>query len=563
MRPGPAMRWGSSRCGRVVAAVAALAVVVIGLAPAASGAPARATSAIAPLRACADLAGDYPIPGAAAHVTSAAVVAAASGQPGYCDVRGYVDPAVHFQLKLPATTFNGRYVQYGCAGLCGTIFPTAFPACGPAPGGDFAVAATDDGHVGKGAGFLAILDGTWAANDQAARDDYFYRAPHVVSLASKRIIAAYYGSPPARSYFDGCSTGGREGLLLAQRYPRDFNGIVAGAPAAFMGPLNGVYLTWMVRVNTGAHGAPILTGAKLPALHNAVMAACDRLDGLVDGQIDDPRGCAFDPASIQCPPGTDNAGCLTPAQVGVVRKAYGGPVDTGGHRLYPGGAPRGSELSWDGFFVPNPQTGSVAPLPDNYLKYVGYPIGAPASSVAGFKFTIKELNRLTPEGVKGNALSLDLSNFRRAGGKLIIWQGWADGNISVFGTLDYYQRLWQANGGLRETQQWARLFTVPTLYHCGLGGYRLNTFDPFPELIDWVEHDHAPDRVIASEAGSLGNVSRTRPVFPYPERAVYTGTGSIDDARNFAPAPPLVPQHDVVRWAGAYLYHIPGPVAPS
>ncbi len=126
------------------------------------------------------------------------------------------------------------------------------------------MAATDDGHVGKGGGFLAILDGSWAASDQAARDDYFYRAPHVVSLASKRIIAAYYGSPPTRSYFDGCSTGGREGLLLAQRYPHDFNGIAAGAPAAFMGPLNGVYFTWMVRVNTDAHGAPILTSAKLP-----------------------------------------------------------------------------------------------------------------------------------------------------------------------------------------------------------------------------------------------------------------------------------------------------------
>ena len=244
------------------------------------------------------------------------------------------------------------------------------------------------------------------------------------------------------------------------------------------------------------------------------MAACDRLDGLADGQIDDPQGCTFDPASIQCPAGTDNASCLTPAQVDVVQKVYSGPADASGHRLYPGGAPRGSELSWDGFLVPNPQFGSIAPLPDNYLKYVGYPIGAPASSVADFKFTVGEFNRLTPEGVKGNALSLDLRNFQRAGGKLIIWQGWADGNISVFGTLDYYQRLWQANGGLAETQQWARLFMVPTLYHCGLGGYKLNTFDPFPELVDWVEHAHPPDRVIASDQDSHGTVVRTRPVSP-------------------------------------------------
>lgn len=557
------MRFMPSRCGRAVVALAALTGAVIGLAPAAGGATVKTSTGIRPVRQCGDLVGEYAIPGTAAHVTAASVVAAASGQPEYCDVRGYVEPAVQFELKLPTTTFNGRYVQYGCSGLCGLIFPTSFPACGAPPGPDFALAATDDGHVGKGGGFLAILDGTWAANNQAARDDYFYRGPHVVSLASKRIIAEYYGSPPVRSYFDGCSTGGREALLLAQRYPHDFNGITAGAPAAFMGPLNGVYFTWMVRVNTGADGSPILTAEKLPALHSAVMAACDGLDGLVDGQIDDPRVCHFDPASIQCPPGTDNANCLTPDQVAVVRKAYNGPVDASGHRLYPGGAPRGSELSWDGFFVPDPQFGSIAPLLDNYLKYAGYPIGAPSSSLATFKFTVAGLNQLTPEGAKGNALGLDLTPFQRAGGKLIIWQGWADGNISVFGTLDYYERFARANGGPRKTQKWARLFMVPTLYHCGLGGYELNTFDPFPQLVGWVERGAAPGSVIASDQDAHGNVLRTRPVFPYPLRAVYAGTGSIDDARNFVPAPPLIPPHDIVRWAGDYLYNIPGPVAPS
>jgi hypothetical protein len=565
------MKWRSSRCGRGVVALTALAVAVIGLAPAAHGTTRAASPAITPSRPCAALTGDYGLPGTAAHVTAATVVPAANGQPEYCDVRGYVEPAVGFQLKLPVTTYNGRYVQYGCAGMCGTIFPPTFPACGPADGatsggpsgGDFAVAATDDGHVGKGDPFSAIVDGSWGADNEVARDDFFYRAPHVVSVASKRIIAAYYGSPPTRSYFNGCSTGGREGLLLAQRYPHDFNGIVAGAPAAFMGPLFGVYFTWMVRANIGADGSPILTEAKLPALHDAVMAACDRLDGLADGQIDDPQRCHFDPASIQCAPGTDSANCLTPAQVDVARKAYDGPVDSSGRRLYPGGVPRGSELSWDGFFVPNPQFGSITPLPDGYLRYVGYPIGAPTSSVAGFRFTVSELNRLTAEGVKGNALSLDLSQFRRAGGKLIIWQGWADGNISVFGTLDYYQRLWQANGGLRETQQWARLFMVPTLYHCGLGGEKLNTFDPFPQLVNWVEHGRAPSQVIASDQDTSGNVVRTRPVFPYPQRAVYVGSGSINDARNFVSAPPLAPPHNVVSWAGDYLYAIPGPVAPS
>jgi feruloyl esterase len=476
-------------------------------------------------------------------------------------VRGEVEPEVKFQLKLPISTFAGSYLQYGCDGLCGTILPTPFPTCGPAPGRDFAVAATDDGHMGQGG---SIFDGTWAANNQAARNDFFYRAPHVVSKAAKRIIAAYYGSPPKRSYFKGCSTGGREGLVLAQRYPNDFNGIIAGDPGNFMGPVLGVYFTWMVRANTDAIGAPIVTADKLDDLHNAVVTACDGLDGLVDGQIDDPRACNFDPATIQCPAGVDAKTCLTPAQVAATRRLYAGPTDPHGRRLYPGQEPYGSEQAWNGSIIPIPGFGSVAPLPDNYLKYVGFPIGTPSSSLADFQFTADQFRRLTPEGVKGNALSLDLTDFRRAGGKLIIWHGWADQSIPPVGTLDYYQRLWQHNGGLEETQEWARVFMVPTLYHCGLfGGYKLHDFDPFPALVGWVEHGHAPDRIIANGRDDKGNIVRTRPVFPYPSRAKYTGTGSIDDANNFVPAPPLNPPHDIIHWIGEDLYHQPGPVASA
>jgi Tannase and feruloyl esterase len=545
----------------VLTALAALIIAVAGLVPTAG---ASTVSGGRPVRSCSELVGVYRIPGAVTHVTDAKPVTQAGGQPAFCDVHGYVEPKVGFELKLPSETFNGRYVQYGCQGLCGTTFAAlglpAFPApCGPPPSGDFAVAATDDGHTGYPIDnpFAAIQDGSWAANNQAARNDYFYRAPHAVSVAAKRIISAFYGSPPKVSYFNGCSTGGREGLLEAQRYPHDFNGIEVGSPGMYMGPLFGMFMSWMVRVNMAADGSPILTTAKLPTLHGAVLAACDGLDGLVDGQIDDPRTCHFDPAAIACPPGTDNSHCLTSAQVETVRKIYAGPTDAEGHKLYPGGEARGSELSWDGFMVPDPaRGGSVFNLPDNYLKYVGFPIGTPASSVSDVKYTIAEFNRLTPEGRLGNALSLDLRAFRQAGGKLIIWHGWADSDITPYGTLDYYQRLWQHNGGLRQTQEWARLFMVPALYHCALGGDTLTSFDPFPQLVDWVERGHAPDQVIAR------GPDRTRPVFPYPLRAVYTGTGNTNDARNFAPAPPLTPPHDVVHWAGDYLYYLPGPVAP-
>jgi feruloyl esterase len=406
-------------------------------------------------------------------------------------------------------------------------------------------------------------DGTWAANNQAARNDWFYRAPHVLSLAAKRIIETYYGSPPTHSYFSGCSNGGREALLLAQRYPDDFDGIIAGAPVHYMSSLFGVYQAWLARTNTAANGVPIITSAKLPALHNTDVAACDRVDGLADGLIDDPRDCRFDPVALQCPAGTDQPSCLTPAQVGAARTLYAGPTDAHGRRLYPGGQSRGSELAWDTWFVPSPVDGgsSADVLADNYLKYAGYPLGTPHSSVADFEFTAREFDRLTPEGAKGNAMSLDLEKFRRSGGKLIIWHGWDDQAIPAAGTLDYYQRLWQRSGGLRETQEWARMFMIPTMAHCA-GGYQLTDFDPFRELVSWVERGTAPDRIIAEGRDAQGTVLRSRPVFPYPVRAKYDGTGSIDDASNFVPAVPVFPPHDTIRWVGADLYTKPGPVAP-
>jgi Tannase and feruloyl esterase len=212
------------------------------------------------------------------------------------------------------------------------------------PGGDFAVAVTGDGHVGA----LPAVDGAWG-NDQATRDDWFYRAPHVLSLTAKRIIASYYGSPLEHSYFSGCSNGGREALLLAQRYPNDFEGIIAGAPAHYLGPLLGGYETWLARMNTATTGAPVITTAKLSVLHNAVVAACDGLDGLDDGQIDDPRDCQFDPVTLPCSPGTDQPNCLTPAQADAARKLYAGPTNAHGRRLYPGGQACGSELGGPAF----------------------------------------------------------------------------------------------------------------------------------------------------------------------------------------------------------------------
>ncbi|MFD7655773.1 tannase/feruloyl esterase family alpha/beta hydrolase [Actinosynnema sp. NPDC059797] len=503
---------------------------------------------------CAGLVGDYALPGARAHVTSAELVPAGA-EPEHCSVLGHVEPAVRFHVKLPTTTYDGRYLQYGCGGFCGVLPPPAIPDCGPRAGG-MAVATTDDGHVGGGP--VPTLDGAWARHDRAARDDLAFRAPHVVSLAAKRVIAEFHGAPPRRSYFAGCSNGGREGLLLAQRYPHDFDGVIAGAPANYQAPLV-VHQAWLARANTGADGLPVLTAAGLTALHDAVLDRCDGLDGLVDGQLEDPRRCHFDPAELRCP-GDAAPTCLTDAQVDVVREVYRGPTDAHGRRLYPAGHERGSEAAWLGWLMPLPEFGGASPaslLADNYLRHLGYPIGAPHSSLADFRFTAGEFARLGVEGARGGAMALDLDRFRRAGGKLILWHGWNDPGIPPRGLIDYYERLKRHAGPGAE--RWARLFLVPGLHHCG-GGDTLTAFDPLRELVDWVERGVAPDRVVATGHDGEGR-PRTRPVFPYPLTARYDGTGSVDDAANFVPAKPREPTSDAVDWLGTYLHHVPGPVA--
>jgi hypothetical protein len=230
---------------------------------------------------------------------------------------------------------------------------------------------------------------------------------------------------------------------------------------------------------------------------------------------------------------------------------------------YPAGHARGTELFWAEFIEPVPGLGgSFAGLfADSYLRHIGFPIGSPHSSLADIGFTRSEFDRLTAEGVKGNAINPDLRRFHRSGGKLIIWHGWADPAIPAAGTLDYYQRLTQQNGGMHATQEWARMFVIPSMNHC-VGGSRLTEFDPFAELITWVERDRAPERIIASGRDADNNVTRTRPVFPYPLRAKYAGAGSIDRAENFTSAPPTRPLRDAVDWVGKYLYARPGPTAP-
>jgi feruloyl esterase len=329
---------------------------------------------------------------------------------------------------------------------------------------------------------------------------------HRLAQIATSVIARYYGRPPAYTYFDGCSTGGRQALMLAQRYPDDFDGILAGAPASNLAPLSGMLNPWLIQANTGPDGHQILTAEKLPALHAAVMTQCANSTGV----IVDPRRCGFQPASIRCHAHVDNATCLTPSQVTTVRKFYLGPTDAAGRSLYNGGMPYGSELGWAATFIaPANDQGApgdtyTARIALSYLTDLGYLHNPPAGyTLADVRFTDRAFAALN---VLGDAIydanDPDLTAFRDHGGKLLIYHGWADPAIPPWSTIDYYAAMEGMMGGFAASQDFSRLYLIPGAYHCLIGP---DFTDPsqiaMPELLtplmDWVQHGTAPARVPA------------------------------------------------------------------
>jgi hypothetical protein len=494
----------------------------------------RPVSVLTPTQSCASLAGlDLTgIPGASTQINSASTATAPGGW-SYCDVTGTIAPQDQFELRLPLTTYTQRYLQTGCGGLCGTLSisaPASFD-CAPLNNGQFAEASDDEGHTSGG--------GTFGENPEL-RADFGYITEHQLDVVAKTLIRQFYGSDPSYSYFDGCSQGGHEGLTEAQRYPSDFNGIIVGAPASITQELNTFYQPWLANVDWTASGQPILTSDQLPLLHNAVMAACAG----ADGQIDNPFDCHFDPGHLLCP-GAAAANCLTAAQVAVVRKIYGGPVDPQGQRLYPGGEPYGSELAWAPWMIPavgQTYSQTIAfSIGASWLKFLTFPQVVPGSQtsvVQHAQFTARAFAQAERLAGLYNADNPDLSAFRADGGKLIMWQGWADQAISPYGTIDYYTDMTRLFGGLGATQQFARLFMLPGVNHCG-GGNAPNQLDLVDPILNWVEHGTAPTSVIASQTSSPSSstVVATRPIFPYPEISQYNGTGNPANASSYTGVP--------------------------
>ncbi len=557
-----------------------------------------ALAPVSPVVDCASLAGTdiSAAVGAPTHVESAKAVAAGKPAP-YCDVTGYVESAIRFEVRLPLTTWTQRFVQTGCGGLCGNlnIRLENDAGCAPATHGEVALASTDMGHSGG-------MDGQFGEKNYQLRIDFAYRGVHVTTLAAKALIAKFYGQGPRYSYFAGCSDGGREALMEAQRFPQDFNGITAGAPAMNFTTQNTFYHGWNALVNTGGDGKPILTADKLPILHKAVVAQCDAADGLKDGLISDPLSCHPDLTVVECKAGQDAASCLTAAQVKVARDIYAGAHDTEGNKLVLSGPLPGSELAWEGVYIPRAgQQGTMsAMIAPGTLKYLAYEKNPPAGyTLADLKFDRATFKATTQLHALYDATDPDLTPFEDAGGKLILWHGLADPHISPLNTIAYYTAM-EKLMGKQTVEKFARLYLFPGGYHCG-GGEGPFTVDLLSAIMAWVERGDAPNALIASQGsggggapvpggpagggppmgpppGAMGGMppmgpgglppnmaggppaemtmrpARTRPVFPYPQTAKYTGTGSADDAKNWVDGGARTPPTALLDWLGAGFY---------
>jgi feruloyl esterase len=466
-------------------------------------------------------------------ITLAQIVEAAGKTPRYCKVEGHttsVDNEVNFRLGLP-DNWNGKFLFSGIGGLGGTI--------GNIDEGlsrGYASASTDTGH--------SASDPNWGSN-RAKEIDYGHRGTHVTAVASKALASSFYGQPLQHAYFNGCSNGGRQAMMEVQRYPDGFDGIIGGHPATGTPMQAGraaVYQTMLAAPEN------FLTAEKIELLSNATGAACDEADGLKDGLVSNPPACKFNVDTLACK-GGDAPACFTAGQLATVKKVYAG-LKTADGKTFAYGLPMGHEGGATGWRAWIAGRTPPAKQEDGTLAYGGTGQQLPSGfglMEPNFRFLAtdnddpnynwktfnldKDLQRLKTMTEILSPLDPDLNPYKKHGGKLIMYHGWSDPGISSNGTVAYYDQMVQKVGGKKEADNFARLYMIPGMHHCG-GGPGPNTFDVITTLENWVEKGVAPAGVIASHATD-GKVDRTRPLCAYPQVATYTGKGSIDEAASF------------------------------
>jgi Tannase and feruloyl esterase len=500
---------------------------------------------------------------AGAKVTSAETVAAGAFQPpanlppwlvgdpstykqlpSFCRVRAEARPSADSDIKIevwmPAGGWNGRLRAEGNGGFAGEI---DYGGLADAVAHGYASAGTDTGHSASG------TDARWALGHPEKVIDFGYRGIHEMTQAAKAAIKAFYGKDPQRSYFTGCSNGGRQALMEAQRFPGDYDGIVAGAPANFWSHLLTSAL-WDAQATTN-DGASYIPPAKLPAIAHAVNDACDTRDGVTDGILNDPRQCRFDPAVLQCRDG-DAPTCLTPPQVTALKKLYEGARDAQGRRIFPGflpGAEQG-EGGW-GLWITGdaPGRGLLFAFANGFFANMVY--GQP-----DWDYKTADLGQALRAAVVKTARTLDateanLKPFKDRGGKMILYHGWNDPAISALNTIDYYDRV-VGTMGASDAGSFVRLYMVPGIQHCA-GGPGTGSFgqgsgresDPRHNVQlaveQWVETGTAPSVIVASRYGEAPAADpaaapvrkMTRPLCPYPQAAAYKGSGDTNDTASF------------------------------
>jgi feruloyl esterase len=477
------------------------------VAPAAPGRGGRGGQGAAPR-------GDANAPAANAAADNAAPARGQGGRggnayanlPAFCRVAATLKPTSDSEIKIevwmPLTGWNNKLLAVGNGAWAGTI---SYPTMATPLAAGYTTTSTDTGHTGgQAATFI----------DRPEKViDFAYRAVHETSVAAKAISAAFYGGGPRLSYFQGCSTGGRQALTAAQRYPQDFDGIIAGATAANASRLHGTQV-WVAQ-QAHRDEASLIPANKYAAIHEAVLKACDALDGVTDRVLENPRQCKFDPAVLLCKEG-DSATCLTAAQVETARRAYAGPG------LFPG-YEYGSEGGWNGTL--NTPVGIAVDM-YRYLVFNNpnwdYKTLNVQKDVALFDKTI---------GATMNSSDTNLKPFFDRGGKLLMYHGWADPGIPAGNSVEYYTNVVKELGGESRTTNSIRLFMLPGVGHCG-GGDGPSTFDALGTLDQWREKGTAPNSITASHSTN-GVVDRTRPLCPYPQVAQYKGTGDTNVAANF------------------------------
>ncbi|GAA0549992.1 feruloyl esterase [Rhizomicrobium palustre] len=428
----------------------------------------------------------------------------------FCRVALTIEKEIKVEVWLP-DIWNQRFEAVGNGGLTGGI---NFPSMADVMRSGFATASTDTGHETP----TGFFDSSWVKGHPDRVENFGHRAHHLMAMNAKKIIAAYYGTGPKKSYYTGCSSGGWQGLTEAQRYPEDYDGIVAGAPAINFVRLqaNAFALAWRARQIPNSD----IPYAKLSLIAKAQIAQCDAQDGVKDGFITDPRQCKFDWSKLLCKKdgGTE---CLTKAQIARAKTLYGPQRTPKAQKLYPG-----------------KPLGILANAP------VEYPAGSDPLETLMLPQALKEKPKWTatsfdPDrdlpalgkelGPILNSTNPDLSAFKARGGKLIMYHGWADNVLSPYNSIDYAANVTKKTPG---AENFLRLFMVPSMGHCG-GGEGPNSFDSNSAIVNWVEKSEAPDVLIATHTGADGGVTMTRPLCAEPKVAVYKGEGSTNDAANF------------------------------